>query len=90
MKKQNQNIVIVVYVDDIIVTRDDNEEIHFLKTHLDQVFTIKDLGILHNFLGIEVSCQEDGLILTQHKFTKELLTDSRIKEFKYVVTPFAS
>ena len=34
-----------------------------------------------------MSHQEDGMILTQQKFTKELLLASGIKEFKQVVIP---
>lgn len=49
---------------------------------MNDAFTIKYKGNLHYFLGIEVSQQEDGMILTQHKFTKELLLASGIKEFK--------
>ena len=41
-----------VYVDDILVTRSNNQEISFLKQHLHKTFTIKDLGSLHYFLGI--------------------------------------
>lgn len=59
----------------------------FLKTNLDKIFTIKDSGELHFFLGIKVSYQDDGIILTQQKFTKELLAASKVKEFKHVVTP---
>ena len=38
---------------------DDIEEISFLKTHIDNVFTLKDLGDLHFFLGSEISHQND-------------------------------
>ena len=58
LKKQNQKIVIVaVYVDNIIVRGNDEKEINYLKTHLHKAFTIKDVGDLHFFLGIEVSYQ---------------------------------
>ena len=53
------------------------------------MFTIKDLGDLHYFLGIEVGYQEDGIVLTQKKFTKELLIASGVKDFKLVVTPLS-
>ena len=80
-------MIIAVYVDDIILIGEDIKEINFLKTHLDKVFTIKDLGDLHFFLGIEVSYQEDRIVLTQQKFTKELLCTSGISKIKNVVTP---
>ena len=45
------------------------------------------MGDLHFFLSIEISYQDDGMILTQLKFTKELLAASKVKEFKHVVNP---
>ena len=67
-----------VYVDDIILTGTNSEEICALKHHLDNFFSIKDLGCLTFFLGMEVAYVSDGLILTQTKFTKELLQDSQM------------
>lgn len=88
LKKTNNDITIIaVYVDDIIVTGSDNFEINILKKHLHETFTIKDLRQLHYFLGIEVSYVKDSLVLTQHKFTRELLQAFGITLFKKAVTP---
>lgn len=76
-----------VYVDDIILTGDNVEVIHHLKHHLDVTLSIKDLGKLSFFLGIEVGYLPNGIILTQKKFTKELLADAGLTSFKSVVTP---
>ena len=74
IKKRGSDITIVaVYVDDILVTGTNPNDIQTLKAHLDTIFSIKDLGILHYFLGIEVSYSQAGIILTQKKFTKSLL-----------------
>ena len=86
-RNQNQIIIVVVYVDEILVTGSDLHEINRLKKHLDTIFTIKDLGILHYFLGIEVNYIPKGIVLTQSKFAKELLKESGISTFKKVVTP---
>lgn len=50
--KQNKDsiVIAVVYVDDMILTGSDIEGIKVLKQHLDDVFNIKDLGILSFFL----------------------------------------
>ncbi|KAL8154536.1 hypothetical protein AgCh_000052 [Apium graveolens] len=84
--KQNagKSTVIVVYVDDIILTGDDLLEIKDLKQHLDNVFSIKDLGKLSFFLGIEIGYHEDGITLTQKKFTKELLDTAGVLKGKSV------
>lgn len=46
--------ILAVYVDDFIITGDD-EEITKLKECLSQAFEVKDLGKLKYFLGIEVA-----------------------------------
>ena len=78
--------IVVVYVDDIILTGD-VASIQGLKSRLHKTFSIKDLGILHYFLGIEVTYTPTGIILTQKKFIKDLLDFSGISDHKRVVTP---
>jgi len=47
-------IVIVIYVDDLIITGNNDANIFDLKKLLKQKFGLKDLGELCYFLGIEV------------------------------------
>jgi Reverse transcriptase (RNA-dependent DNA polymerase) len=47
-------IIILVYVDDIIITENDNDEIKKVKQLLKNEFDIKNLGTLSYFLGIEI------------------------------------
>jgi len=49
-------------VDDIIVTGNDSRLIKTLVTQLNSVFSLKDLGDLDYFLGIEVTHHTDGLV----------------------------
>ena len=48
---------------------------------------MKDLGKLNYFLGFEVTYVDANLMLSQRKFTTDLLADSGITSFKKVVTP---
>ncbi len=55
MKKTNHGIVvIIIYVDDLIITRDSDINIFDLKKLLKQKFEMKDLGELRYFLSIDV------------------------------------
>ncbi|XP_056695577.1 uncharacterized mitochondrial protein AtMg00810-like [Spinacia oleracea] len=62
--------------------------IHDLTTHLHQTFSIKDLGLLNYFLGIEICHTTEGYILTQRKYTKEMLHDCELDISKPALTPF--
>jgi len=48
------SILILIYVDDIIITRTNNSLINSLIESLSSHFSLKDLISLHYFLGIEV------------------------------------
>ena len=69
-------VVILIYVDDIIITGSDKEGIKETKVFLKSVFDIKDLGELKYFLGIEVCRSKEGLFLSQRKYTLDLLTEA--------------
>ncbi|GJZ56215.1 uncharacterized mitochondrial protein-like protein [Tanacetum coccineum] len=66
--------VLLVYVDDILVAGNDKSLIDHLKTSLHTRFSIKDLGPLHYYLGIEFLRNKDGLALTQRKYALNLVT----------------
>ena len=85
--KDNDIITIVaVYVDDIIVTGNNAPLISQLKLHLHSTFSIKDLGRLSFFLGLELAYSANGIIVTQQKFSKELVRDFGISNLKPHVT----
>ena len=57
--------LLLLYVDDMIITGDDSEYIAFVKVRLHEQFLMSDLGPLRYFLGIEVSLTSDGLFISQ-------------------------
>ena len=52
------------------------EEINKLKERLGKAFEVKDFGPLRYFLGIEIARPSRGIILTQRKYTLDLLADT--------------
>ncbi|XP_070665139.1 uncharacterized mitochondrial protein AtMg00810-like [Malus domestica] len=83
-------LVVLIYVDDLIITGDNISEIKMLKQSLLQKFSIKDLGPLKYFLGIEVATSSKGLFLNQRKYVLDLLDEANMMECKPVQTPLAS
>jgi hypothetical protein len=57
----------LVYMDDIIVVSSSQRATDALLANLEKDFTLKDLGDLHYFLGIEVVKTDDGIILSSGK-----------------------
>jgi hypothetical protein len=53
-KKREITIYLLIYADDIVVASSSNQAVEALLSDLRQDFTLKDLGLLHYFLGIEV------------------------------------
>ncbi|WVZ87307.1 hypothetical protein U9M48_033964 [Paspalum notatum var. saurae] len=79
--------LLLLYVDDMIITGDDSEYIAFLKARLSEQFLMSDLGHLRYFLGIEVSSTSEGLFLSQEKYIKELLDRASLTDHSTVETP---
>ncbi|KAH9722152.1 retrovirus-related pol polyprotein from transposon RE1 [Citrus sinensis] len=79
--------VLIVYVDDIILTRDDLVEMDRLKQSLATDFEIKDLGALKYFLGMEVARSKKGIVVSQRKYILDLLKETGISGCKPIDTP---
>ena len=76
MKRQDGKItILIIYVDDMIVTGNDIDEMTKLKTYLASEFDIKDLGGLKYFLGIDVARSKQGIFLSQQKYVLDLLKE---------------
>lgn len=50
-----------------------------MKEHLNKLFRIKDLGPLKYFLGIEVAHSAEGIVLSQRKYTLDILEESGLQ-----------
>ena len=68
--------ILIVYVDDIILTRDNTGEVERLKKVLATEFEVKDLGQMRYFLGIEVARSRKGISISQRKYVLDLLTET--------------
>ena len=87
---QTEKLMVLIYVDDLIITGSNADSIAALKKKLQGKFPVKDLGPLKYFLGIEVATSRKGLFLNQRKYTIDLLRDSNMLNSKPANTPFDS
>ncbi|CAL5321498.1 unnamed protein product [Camellia sinensis] len=78
---------LIVYVDDIVFTGDDVEEVPRLKEYLANEFEIKDLGSLKYFLGIEVALSKVGIFICQRKYVLDLQKETGMLGSKAYDTP---
>ena len=79
--------LLLLYVDDMIITGDDSEYIAFVKACLSEQFLMSDLGPLRYFLGIEVSSTPQGFYLSQEKYIQDLLDRASLTNHRTVKTP---
>jgi hypothetical protein len=85
---QNGKItVLIVYVDDIILTGNDEIEMERLKRNLAADFEIKDLGPLKYFLGMEIARSKKGIVVSQRKYVLDLLQETGMSGCKPADTP---
>ncbi|KAK4396920.1 Retrovirus-related Pol polyprotein from transposon RE2 [Sesamum angolense] len=80
-------VALLVYVDDILIAGPSSALIAEVKQYLDQLFTVKDLGVAKFFLGIEIARSPQGMALTQLKYTKDILVDTGMTNARAATTP---
>ena len=85
--KEGKITILIVYVDDIVITGNDEQEIGRLKLFLATEFEIKELGELRYFLGIEVARSRKGIFLCQRKYILDLLQEVGMSECKPEESP---
>ncbi|XP_075490977.1 uncharacterized protein LOC142529351 [Primulina tabacum] len=79
--------ILLVYVDDIVITGNHEPSISSLKEYLHPKIKIKDLGTLKYFLGIEVARSKVGICLNQRKYALELISEAGLAGAKFFDTP---
>lgn len=80
-------IYLIVYVDDIIVTGPSTTTLQDFITNLAVRFSLKDLGALCYFLGVEVLPNTKGLFLSQKKYIEDIFCLENMSDAKPVSTP---
>ena len=82
-------LYVLIYVDDIVITGNDTKAIDKFIAQLGNRFSLKDMGDLNYFLGIEAHRTGRGLLLTQQKYITDLLARCNMLDATPVSTPMS-
>jgi hypothetical protein len=78
---------LLLYVDDIVLTASSESLLRRIITSLQQEFAMKDLGVLHHFLGVTVELYSAGLLLHQRQYTLDILEQAGMTDCNPCSTP---
>ena len=90
LRGTNHITFLLIYVDDIIVTGSNNK---FLETFINQLnvaFSLKDLGHIHYFMGLEVHRNGSGMYLKQTKYIRDMLKKFNMEKATACPTPMVT
>lgn len=85
----NCQLIIAIYVDDILIFWKNAELRDQLKSALSNAFKMKDMGTARSCVGFNITYDDstNGIWLDQTKYTKDILTKFGMSECKPVSTP---
>ena len=87
---KGKRTILIVYVDDIVITGEDPQEIERIKSEMAKSFEVKDLGQMRYFLGMEVARSKLGISVSQRKYILDLLEETGMLGCKPINTPIES
>ena len=87
-KVTNHIIILVLYVDDLILTGIDHKLLTHVKSNLKYKFELIDLGHLHYFLGLQVLQTKEGIFISQSKHAYDILHLFHMEYCKLAPSPF--
>lgn len=85
--RQGIELRVLIYVDDLLITGNNNYIAQKFKDYLGRCFSMKDLGRVKYFLGIEVSRRPEGIFLSQRKYALDIIAETGNLCSKPAATP---
>ena len=83
----NHQVIVCLYVDDMLIISRDISDINATKLMLESKFDMKDLGVADVILGIRILQTPQGLALSQSHYIEKVLDKFKYIEFGISKTP---
>ena len=77
-------------MDDLLITGSSKKEFSSLKDAMNHAFSMTDLGLLSQFLGLKIAQSQHGVKVNQYKYVLVFLNNFNMKYFNPSKTPFLS
>ncbi|GAU24164.1 hypothetical protein TSUD_83990 [Trifolium subterraneum] len=89
VKKHDEKglIVMCLYVDDLLITGSNDKYISEFKSDLKREFEMTDLGYMTYFLGIEFLRTDQGILMHQTRYAKEILKKFEMDKCNSALSP---
>ena len=81
-------IIIVLYVDDLLITGSSKKKIFSFNDAINHAFSMTDLGLLIQFLGLKIAQSQHGIKVHQSKYALDFLIKFSMKDCNPSKTPF--
>ena len=79
---EDEPVILLLYVDELFLTGNE-KQIMESKKKLAEEFEMKDLGLMHYFLGLEVWQSLEGIFLNQGNYAVEILKRFDMLEWRH-------
>jgi hypothetical protein len=83
-------MILVLYVDDLLITGISASTISLVKYILHDMFSMTDMVPLHIFLGLEINQDAFNIKISQSKYVMDLLDRFHMTDCKSAPTPLLS
>ena len=84
-----QQLIISLYVDDMLVTGSNSRLLAKFKLEMQNVFEMSDLGAMSYFLGMEIHQSSSGIFVSKKKYVVDVLKKFKLDSCKEAATPLA-
>jgi hypothetical protein len=81
-------LLLVLYVDDLLITGCSTSVIAVVKSNLHDMFLMTDMGSLHFFLGFKISQDASCIKLSKDNYAQDFLERFHMTDCKFALTPF--
>ncbi|KAI0507214.1 hypothetical protein KFK09_013336 [Dendrobium nobile] len=88
--KNNIHLYLLIYVDDILFTGNSTKTMAKILEQLNLKFSMKLLGLAHNFLGIQIQRNSNGYFLSQKQYASSILDTAELSNCNSVQNPLCT